>query len=349
MQTMIRVEELKNDSMNGASFVEFIVVVPIFIILVFACIDFARYTAAKSILTTGAHRAVSLATVIPNLDLAPEERPINPELIDLARTDVITLAQNVPINSSLFTNGSNTSRITLDATPELILPTRENGQTMLQAMQDEPIEVRLIGTYDPFLPLLSNLPIRSSATGFREPRNVMTMPAPTDCFGNRLGTVAYVTECPCNMQFFGLDDDGRCTCLATDETCPGEQIANDHGCGCHCPGNQTYDEATGACECLAANNMQDTPDDADFCSCVSGDSSCGPGQAFDSFSCRCQCSGALANDCRTSGGTWNLGSCQCSCTGVNQQLVDSRCVCATPPTCQPDEVESNCVCVPNAE
>ena len=55
---------------KGVSMLEFALVMPFFILLVFGLIDISRYFAYQAILNKGAENGINLATKIPNLDLS---------------------------------------------------------------------------------------------------------------------------------------------------------------------------------------------------------------------------------------------------------------------------------------
>lgn len=332
----------------GVSMLEFAIVLPVFLILIFACIDFARYSAAKSVLTTGAHRAVSLATVVPDLDLDIKDLPIGSTRIDDAKDKVIVAAKKIP-EATLFSFGRYTGQITLNAVPKLDLPIRKNNESMISAMQRDPIRVSMEGSYDPFLPLLPILDIKSEASGFREPRTITSMPIPIDCFGNRLGSKFFKSTCDCYDPYSLNPTSGVCECIVDDDYCPGDQIALTNGqCGCSCPGNLIIDGA--GCGCTG-DNMNPTPigPSKSKCECVAGFSCTAP-KLKDELSCECRCPVSSPDLCKGSGGSYDSDECKCSLCPAGKSLDTNqpKCVCKAPVNCTAPEVFSNaeCRCVP---
>ncbi|MCB0325452.1 MAG: pilus assembly protein, partial [Bdellovibrionales bacterium] len=53
---------------RGATMVEFAIVIPILLMVILALFDFVRYLTIRGIMNSAAHRAVSLASVVENLD-----------------------------------------------------------------------------------------------------------------------------------------------------------------------------------------------------------------------------------------------------------------------------------------
>ena len=93
---------------KGVSMVEFALVMPFFILLVFGLIDISRYFAYQAILNKGAENGINLAMKIPNLDVdltTEQQGSINYLRYQQARDLVLNTASEFPLRT-LFSDSN---------------------------------------------------------------------------------------------------------------------------------------------------------------------------------------------------------------------------------------------------
>ena len=315
-----------NRNERGASLVEFALVAPIFFLAVFTIFAVGRVLAVRMVLNTAAERALSLASVEPNLDtdclLVPaalrtacgDRRKISvTRILNVARSlPLQTLVNEVPDQgSSYFISGNN-----ITPAVELILAPRvgnnqgvrgyfatgnatnpsysysdhinpPSGEPLVAYLQRVPIEVRLRAEVDTFLPFFGRWTVEGSAVGYREPRFVSSFPPRLDCRGNPIPPGGVgAATCPCS----------------TNQNDP-TLIAHPNGAGCICV---TVSSGPSLVQVVSQGLV---------------------------VTCKCP----NANQ------QYNPGLNKCVACPNNQVLQNGTCVCPTVP-CQGGTVNTSCVC-----
>lgn len=352
----------KELSQRGATMIEFAIVIPLFLLVVMASIEFARFRLAKGVVDAGAQRAVDVASTIAGLNSEDDSAPGYQDA--LAR---IEGAAN-KISRSVLSNGESESTFKVTGNPIVTIPEPRFGEKRTDAMQRAPIVVEIPATYTPFfLPsVLPSIPFTGKAAGFREPIQRTSMPVPIDCRGLGLGSDGFWQDCPCSDSATVWDPSSR-SCVCGDDfsnageggvecLCSGSGSLNSSGDGCSCPDldcppGQTLD--TDACECSCPPGSSydgrscvcDDPDKELIFSKFSSTGECGcrdslkcinTGLVLDPDTCECVCSPTEEQACEASGGSL-ASDCSCSCPAP-QMVPSSSSLCE----CAPGYDESQC-------
>ncbi len=295
---------------QGATLLEFAIVIPLLLFTVLALFDFVRYLTIQGILNSAANRAVSLASVIEDLDtdcrrLPPAQRVnCGTRRLD-AIEKVLKVAQDLPLETMLGTDvSSDRAYLISEADPnraaiEFIISEDKNLTAKLQygtdapsariinfdadepnvqalsdILQNEPVEVRIRARVDTFFPFLGELNVEGHAAGFREPRFLTSFPARLDCRGRPVGPGGETpVDCPCSTDPDNptLLDDGSGSCICD----PGifDTVEEDGVIRCICKAGDTFDiDEGGNC----------------FCPYTTAEElGCAAGQIFDADACRC--------------------------------------------------------------
>ena len=357
-------------SARGAAFVEFVLVFPVFIILLLGFFEFSRFLSARGAMNAGAHKALSLATVMQGLDNDDQQ---SPEFLS-AEAQLKEVAQNIPKAAGVNFSGDATG-VAIAEIPQITLPTRLPGEEMRTAMLRDPIKVEITGTYFPLFPLLPNMDLTGTAVGYREPKTILSQPVSTDCVGNVIGSSRFNTECPCEEPGMtwsqqlsacvcgnGLvadaaspggcgcaeeneevnPDTGQCECALTRADCPPGTWVNTSGDNCRCvcaDRTKTFNPETGECECDARNLWFDQGDGTCECRPEAEDIPSGRNPNFIMRNdpvvgaCGCGCPPTGHNICLTSGGDFVFGKCLCRCPRGTTLSDSGRCECPTDFNC----------------
>ncbi|MCC6955010.1 MAG: pilus assembly protein, partial [Deltaproteobacteria bacterium] len=157
---------------RGATFIEFALILPLLVLIIFFLLEIGRYMALYSTLNIGADQAVGLASKIEGLDGTPGTADY-----DAAFNTVLAKAQEPGLAGFLTPNlgqGSATLR-----SINLSVPVPTGGESVAQAMMDEPIRLTMEAELRPVIPLFPTWPIRIIAESFREQRKIASLPVPT--------------------------------------------------------------------------------------------------------------------------------------------------------------------------
>jgi len=218
---------------SGATLVEFAIVVPLLLLILFGIITIAVVYQAKSALEKGAEQGLAVATVIADLENRADIDQFNGLQEEIRRQAV-----EHPL-SVFFENGVNelggvapygSSRITevnLDILPQ---PQPDSGSLpddLSEYFSDNPIAVELVAEVNTLFWFLPPITLRAEAIGYREPRFVSTLPRPFVCDEDEPGGFKEINfrfeipeECPCPGDaiddprvVFNVDS-GTCLCAA---------------------------------------------------------------------------------------------------------------------------------------
>jgi Flp pilus assembly protein TadG len=223
---------------SGASFVEFVIVLPVFLMILFAFVDLSRYLMTESMLETAANRAIVLASTIPGLD----DDPGTPDSRkDQAVSDVEAFAERLA-TSGFISGVDSPSMAYLTSAPKLELPVVLPGKSMREALETTPMKVTLGAKLLPIFPLIPLIDLKAEAYGFRETRSGVALPIPVDCQGNPIGDSNYYSFCDeCNWPENYLlgnvywDQQSR-SCKQCSTSRYEARFTNWSKTGCRCPG-----------------------------------------------------------------------------------------------------------------
>jgi Flp pilus assembly protein TadG len=328
---------------RGVSLLEFAIVAPLLFFVVIGLIFYSLYFTARGGAYTAAQRALSFASVVPNLDSTDNTAAT------AARTSVNTLvtdlAQKLASGPVTVTNA------------ELILPNDPGypnpvaGLTSRQeALASFPMVVRVRGEIRPifFNNAILGAVFPASATqfevraiGYREPRFRSSLPAALDCEGNPIGagigancgcqnTVGWPPP-PANCAGFAnppLTPRGACFCDCPPEyttvgrvngvaqcECPIPDIS---ACPCDAEGIATFNAGQCRCGIQACPNPAQTRSGCGPCGCPPDKSEAAlncpsKNRKYDVIGCDCDCE-LTADSCSGNykPNTTN-GACECTC------------------------------------
>ena len=338
---------------RGSTFVEFALVFPLLIVLTLALIDFSRCISVRATLDSAANRAVSLASVIQDLDtdcryVPPADQSTCGTKRQIAIQAVLNEARRLPTSTNISATSANSPLFLLegtDTTPAIELrlddttmrgyytrgdsqqavltfdPKLPAGPSLQEVLQRIPLEVTVRAGIRPYLWMLSEFTIAGHAVGYRERRNVPAFPARLDCQATEVPAGGTTTNsCPC----------------ASDPLDPAK-ISID-GSPCTCRAGLVYQEGpdgTFHCNCPTGTFLQvDGKGSCTQCPYVSGvDAGCAITQFFDTAKCQClACSGFMLQ-------TANGNACACPadfatdnpCSGAKQIYNLAKCTCNTCP------------------
>ena len=367
---------------HGATMLEMAIVLPVFILLILAFIDFARYVSVKTVLNTGAARALTIASIAPGL-VVDTELPG----VDLTRqNEVLNRVRRTAkqLASSTLVSETPTSMIYFDGDTEVELPTRAGtGLSIEDAYRTTPITVSIKASMVPVLPLLrlfradGTIGVQGVATGFREIATLSSNPIPTDCLGRPIGSADYFQDCPCQDETREHWDSSSRTCVCSGQlvgeagscACPdgavpdpndstrcvcadaGKVIRNGQ---CVCPG-QNREFIDGRCQCAPGYNPTGTA--SNNCQCDWRALNCGPLEYADSETCQCQCDRTREGaNCECKSTHHDVGERRCECNNSSEaaacrarvgfawNFVECRCQCSTQ-SCPPGQsLNGDCQC-----
>jgi hypothetical protein len=331
---------------HGATTVELALVVPIVITLLFAAIEFSRYSTQRALLESAAQQAASLAAIIPNLerdstaeqsenflfteqqylpaqntgDQQCDQSPTSPDNPRICREEALKRVVD-RLNNTLKAGGialSNTGTASGSVLTSYAIELPPPGATIRpleERLASTPIKISLSGSFDSLIPGIASIPLNAEVSFYREPKKGSTLPVPPAC----------TTTCPCPSdpdnpgRFAGPNPNDPCVCAAG---------LIEPSCACPNP-VQVYNPQTAACACLPCSgrgpkNSQPRTDD---CVCV-----CPQGMILNESQNECTCpgggnppccpagevlcaSGECVSEaiCTNSGGVIDPATCKCSC------------------------------------
>lgn len=294
----------------GSAFLEFALVVPLFLIFILGLCDMARYFTMESVLSQSAQQALSLAKVIPSLEDDSESSgtPVNAAVIKTIEEKASAFAKIVYGENAVFQ-------------ASLSLP--EKTSTLREALNTNPMEISLSAQMNPILPLLPPIKITQKVSGYREPLFSSSMPVLLNCKGEQVTASDWVnpSDCPCKGDKYAYKQaDGTCKCkeqasywwtyygkegmapLQQDSagTCScahieGSTLTYDktiygYFCKCNCPDGYGGKIINGKCNCdTKCTDENKISDGKSNCIC-DPNTNCGPtGEPDPSNNCQCKC------------------------------------------------------------
>jgi len=273
---------------RGATLVEFAIVVPLLLLVLFGIISIAMVYQAKSALEKGAEQGLAVASVIP--DLEDTEAPSFNTITTQVREEALAHPLSVFFENGVDDLGGSatpgTSRIVeanLDLFPDPELP-----PDLTDHFSDNPISMELVAEVDTLFWFLPSITLRALAVGYREPRFLSSLPRPFVCDPDgppgAIKEIDFNSEipeqCPCpdtsDPRVIFNADSGTCLCaspLVDIGTPEGPLHENPERCICSDADREiSYDPV--ACVCrscedlgwVGADGPVDTGDDC-VCSC----------------------------------------------------------------------------------
>lgn len=342
---------------RGATTVELALVVPIVITLLFAAIEFSRYSTQRALLESATQQAAAFAAIVPDLEreggllLFDDDQylptPNSASSDDLGLCNSVATASvadcraqqkalkgvidelyskleasGIALTSPTQAHGSAVTEYRLK------LPERLSGDTtslLEERMLNQPIELSLTGSFDSLIPGVTKIPLRATVLFYREPTRGATMPVPAPCLPgscpcpNRLGDSNWVAAA-----------DGSCVCAAGPEV-----LDPNNDCECLKPA-QEYNPATKQCACPTCTLPANSLPNGETCQCQ-----CPTGMELNQAGTACLCSNGSQPPCcgpglqqnceQTEGATFNHQTCQCQCPENTHRLceVTGRCILET--------------------
>lgn len=311
---------------RGATLLEFVISLPLLVLIMIGLVDFCRYLTIRAIVTHSAQRAVALAATLPGLDsddtTSSDFTSAKQQIEDEARSQALILLSATPEDSMQYL--SQTDGIKVD------IPEPQNGMTMQRTLSEKAVGVVVTAKVVPFLPFLPVFTAKASAYGYREPRQIASLPVRIDCNGNPAGSTTYnAGECPCGKYAYWSYTDKQCYCLSG--------LIGDPTTECRCPEHYSLYLASGTPHCQCALLSED----------------CGQGQIVDSKTCKCACDAAKGfiqdgESCSCKSGFENQsGTCKCTAQcGPNFIQIQSDCSCSCPDPFEPhgSGADQTCEC-----
>lgn len=277
--------------------VEFALVAPILLLLIFGIIDLFSYLYLANVVESSAFKALEVASWEPGLTEGPtiknedgSESP-NPNF-SKAKSNIFAAAKEGALTSLFTEGGNNKGRARLrssnsdieiiekeiDSEEEgtnnfaaaesksfaLLLPTLDTvSNTRDEGFKRQPIGVAVHAEFHPLFPLLPKIDISAKAWGFRENYTSSDYLAKFDCLGKPYNNWSVPNRTQCN-----------------------------------CPEGEGMNPYTGQCGCPPGTKYLRRPHTNYYdCLCDVTKLNCLPGQLFDYINCNCNknlCSNALA-------------------------------------------------------
>jgi len=332
---------------RGAVFIEAAIGFGVLIFILLGIIEFARYATFNAVLQASADEALALAQTVPDLDSTDQNRREGGGGYKGAKPAIREVATRIATKTFFSVGGSKFPLTILDTTngsPVRISmkePTSsaDSDEARRKLLEENPITIELEAKVPLMLGKLlygSELTVRASAIGFREPRNPFAEPAPLDCKGNPLPpNTPQPTDCVCptdsaNPAVAYNPSLSKCVC-----TQPASIFVAAKGITTGAEWGLNYDAATKSCQCPAPYVMNSNGK----CECGLTDTSCE--SAYHSWDANKTPFGAGAH-VRTWDFYFATCECQTPCTKAGQTSLwgvapsswdanDQRCEC-TPPT-----------------
>ena len=284
----------KKPNSHGATLVEVAVGLIIILVFAFGLIDLVRYLYLTNALDAAAHRALSVATWVPDLEKVDDPNAGTSEF-DVALEKIVnkalagTTESLFRENSSAYLshgavkyydiNGdSHQFKVDIDSQIGIALPAAGSDGTRNGGFSTQPIGVKINARLRPFTPFVPAISVVGEAWGYREMPVAAIETGPLDCSGR-----------PFNPR--NLPTPGDCHCEVIDPR-TGQ-------CGCPPPLKEFINASTGEKECRCDVNALSCDDD----------------QLVDAVNCICD-----TKHCLWAGNTWGpdygqnrLDNNQCGC------------------------------------
>ena len=343
----------KNQSLKsqvGATFVEFTMVLTVFVAVILAGMEVARYQWVKGVLDTAVLDSLHYLTQSPYSTMDPSDekseiirRQVRDRVLELAnQTDAwgqggLTADDVEIIMPPGFDMTSGATDTVSHASYESISDTQAQ-----KILANNPLGIRVTARYTPLFPFPfsftgGSVEVTSQARGFAELPLKQSAPTLVDCHGNKFGDPGYgLTECPCLIDTHsGIVNHSSDGASATTQPanlaciCPAGFV--EVGGTCVCESGTGIDGGSGQFGCCDTAFVDHCADDngvvslsSDGCSC-----SCPGDLVFNDTTDRCECPGSLVRDPHSPD---DSPVCGCEYFSCGDQASVSRsgdqCVCA---------------------
>ncbi len=313
--TPTREERQCSEVEKGATIVEFAIVIPILLLVILALFDFVRYLTIQGILNSAANRAVSLASVVEDLDtdcirLPAPQRATCGARREVAIRKVLTAARDLPLATMLGTDIQNDAAYLISPTVdgstdpvqqpaiEFVLSRAEDLRAYISDGTDDATSTQL--TFNSETPtnqalsdLLENIPlevrIRARMNTFLPMFGEFEVQGHAAGFREPRFLTSFPARLDCNGRPIGPGDTEPVDCPCSSDPNNPDLVQGPGGCLCNVSAGLVGQDINGTFTCVC-EDPDLIKDGNGNCICPytnAQEAGCGPNQVYNPDTCGC--------------------------------------------------------------